>query len=114
VRQVILNLIRNAVECMPDGGKLRLESASPVWQQGRQWIEMLIEDSGPGLPKAIQSSLFKPVKSSKGVTHSGLGLSIVKQLIDDMEGIIGYRTGSSGTCFRLLLPAASDSSKGPT
>ncbi|WP_273255245.1 HDOD domain-containing protein [Marinobacter psychrophilus] len=114
VRQVILNLIRNAVECMPDGGKLRLESASPVWQQGRQWIEMLIEDNGPGLPKAIQSSLFKPVKSSKGVTHSGLGLSIVKQLIDDMEGIIGYRTGSSGTSFRLLLPAVSDSGKGPT
>ena len=114
VRQVILNLIRNAVECMPDGGKLRLESASPVWQQGRQWIEMLIEDNGPGLPKAIQSSLFKPVQSSKGVTHSGLGLSIVKQLIDDMEGIIGYRTGSSGTSFRILLPAASDSSKGPT
>jgi signal transduction histidine kinase len=114
VRQVILNLIRNAVECMPDGGKLRLESASPVWQQGRQWIEMLIEDNGPGLPKAIQSRLFKPVKSSKGVTHSGLGLSIVKQLIDDMEGIIGYRTGSSGTSFRVLLPAVSDSSKGPT
>jgi HD-like signal output (HDOD) protein/signal transduction histidine kinase len=114
VRQVILNLIRNAVECMPDGGKLRLASASPIWRQGRQWIEMLIEDNGPGLPKAIQSSLFKPVQSSKGVTHSGLGLSIVKQLIDDMEGIIGYRTGSSGTSFRVLLPAAFDPNKGLT
>lgn len=114
VRQVILNLVRNAVECMPDGGKLRLASASPVWQQGRQWIEMLIEDSGPGLPTDIQSGLFKPVQSSKGVAHSGLGLSIVKQLIDDMEGIIGYRTGSSGTSFRVLLPAAPDYSKGQT
>ncbi len=114
VRQVILNLVRNAVECMPDGGELRLASASPVWQQGRQWIEMLIEDNGPGLPTDIQSGLFKPVQSSKGVTHSGLGLSIVKQLIDDMEGIIGYRTGSSGTSFRVLLPAAPDYSKGQT
>lgn len=114
VRQVILNLIRNAVECMPDGGKLKLASASPVWQQDRQWTEMLIEDSGPGLPKAIQSTMFKPVKSSKGVTHSGLGLSIVKQLIDDLESIIEYRTGSSGTSFRVLFPATSDSSKDPT
>ncbi len=114
VRQVILNLIRNAVESMPEGGKLRLASASPIWQQGRQWIEMLIEDNGPGLPPGIQKALFKPVQSSKGVAHSGLGLSIVKQLIDDMEGIIGYRTGSSGTSFRVLLPAAPDHSKGQT
>jgi nitrogen-specific signal transduction histidine kinase len=73
---------------------------------------MLIEDNGPGLPTDIQSGLFKPVQSSKGVAHSGLGLSIVKQLTDDMEGIIGYRTGSSGTSFRVLLPAAPDYSKG--
>lgn len=114
VRQIILNLIRNAVECMPDGGKLRLTSASPVWQQGQQWIEMVIEDNGPGLPPDIQRGLFKPVQSRKGVAHSGLGLSIVKQLIDDMEGIIGYRTGSSGTSFRVLLPAAPDYTKGQT
>ncbi|MEX0605467.1 MAG: HDOD domain-containing protein [Marinobacter sp.] len=114
VRQVILNLVRNAVECMPEGGKLRLASASPVWQQGRQWIEMVIEDSGPGLPSDIQRGLFKPVQSSKGAAHSGLGLSIVKQLVDDMEGIIGYRTGSSGTSFRVLLPAAPDYTKGQT
>jgi signal transduction histidine kinase len=114
VRQVIINLIRNAVECMPDGGKLKLVSTSPVWQQDRQWVEMVIEDSGPGLPTAVQSSLFKPVQSKKGGTHCGLGLSIVKQLIDDLDGIIGYRTGSSGTSFRILLPGVSDTSKSPT
>lgn len=106
VRQVILNLVRNAVESMTDGGKLRLSTAAPIWQQGQQWAEILIEDTGPGLPPAIQKHLFQPVTSSKGSAHSGLGLSIVKQLIDDMEGIIGYRTGGTGTSFRILLPAA--------
>ncbi|MDX1799804.1 MAG: HDOD domain-containing protein [Marinobacter sp.] len=106
VRQVIINLVRNAVESMPEGGELTVKTAAPVWQQGRQWIELLVEDNGPGIPGAIQNQLFQPVRSGKGVGHSGLGLSIVKQLVDDMEGIIGYRTGKTGTSFRVLLPAA--------
>lgn len=106
VRQVIINLVRNAVESLPDGGELTLRTAAPVWQQGRQWVEMIVEDNGPGIPEAIQGQLFQPVHSGKGASHSGLGLSIVKQLVDDMEGIIGYRTGKTGTSFRVLLPAA--------
>lgn len=106
VRQVIINLVRNAVESLPAGGELTLKTAAPVWQQSRQWIEMVVEDNGPGIPDAIQSQLFQPVRSEKGASHSGLGLSIVKQLVDDMDGIISYRTGRNGTSFRVLLPAA--------
>ncbi|WP_166269036.1 HDOD domain-containing protein [Marinobacter caseinilyticus] len=111
VRQIIMNLVRNAVECLPQGGQLYLGTAAPIWQHGRPWVELIIEDNGPGLPSEVQKTLFQPVKSHKGKAHSGLGLSIVKQLIDDMEGIIGYRTGSSGTSFRVLLPAAPNHGK---
>ncbi|ROT97899.1 HDOD domain-containing protein [Marinobacter sp. R17] len=111
VRQLIINLVRNAVEAMDDGGELRLQTAAPVWQDGRQWVELLIEDSGEGIPESVRNHLFKPVRSTKGPAHSGLGLSIVKQLMDDMEGIISCKTSDQGTSFRLLLPAATDSGK---
>ncbi len=108
VRQVVINLTRNAVESIGDGGHIGLTTTAPVWQNGRQWIELLVEDNGPGLPEAVQKRLFLPVASNKGAGHSGLGLSIVKQLIDDMEGIISCHTGERGTRFRILLPAATD------
>lgn len=108
IRQVVINLIRNAVEGMTTGGSIALSTTAPVFQNGGKWIELLVEDTGPGLPKNVQDRLFLPVTSGKGAGHSGLGLSIVKQLIDDMEGIIGCHTGEKGTRFRILLPAASD------
>lgn len=104
LRQVLINLIRNAVEAMPDGGPLLLEAVNDVWQGHRQWVEITITDSGPGLPDSVRQSLFRPVSTEKGEKHSGLGLSIVKKLIDDMEGIIGCKTGNAGTSFRILLP----------
>ena len=105
LRQVLVNLIRNAVEAMPEGGTLRIETASRVWQSNRNWIEVLINDSGPGLPEKVLADLFQPTQTTKGEGHSGLGLSIVKQLVDDMDGVISCRTGTEGTGFRILLPA---------
>lgn len=109
VRQMVMNLVRNAVESMPDGGRIQFRTAAPIWQDGRRWIELTIDDSGQGIPETIRESLFKPVRSTKGPGHSGLGLSIVKQLVDDMEGIISCRTGEDGTSFRILLPAVKES-----
>ncbi|WP_404368933.1 HDOD domain-containing protein [Marinobacter sp.] len=112
VRQVLINLIRNAIESMEDGGRINLSTATPVWQNGRRWVELVVEDNGPGLPQSVQKRLFLPVKSDKGAGHSGLGLSIVKQLVDDMDGIIGCHTSGKGTRFRILLPAASEHVEG--
>lgn len=85
-----------------------LRTAAPVWQNNRAWVELEITDTGAGIPDQVRNSLFSPVATTKGKGHSGLGLSIVKQLIDDMEGIIACRTGHEGTTFRILLPAACD------
>lgn len=106
IRQVVTNLVRNAVEAMPDGGRITLETEAPVWQGPNQWVELTLSDSGRGLPEPIRQTLFQPVASTKGAGHSGLGLSIVKQIVDDMEGIISCKTGAGGTRFRILLPAA--------
>ena len=70
-------------------------------------MELEITDTGGGIPDSVRETLFAPVNSTKGDGHSGLGLSIVKQLVDDMEGIIACRTAQEGTTFRILLPAAS-------
>lgn len=106
IRQVVLNLLRNAAESRSDGNvSILVRSASGVWQQNRQWVELTIEDDGPGLPESVRQHLFEPVTSGKGGTHSGLGLSIVKQLMDDMDAIISCQSSPSGTLFRLLFPA---------
>ncbi|MGP9833249.1 HDOD domain-containing protein [Marinobacter sp. NSM] len=107
VRQIIINLIRNAVESLEAGsGEIAVSTAAPIIQNQRRWVELQITDNGPGIPEAVRRNLFAPVNSLKGQGHRGLGLSIVKQLIDDMEGIIACHTGQEGTTFRILLPAA--------
>ena len=105
LRQVLVNLVRNAVEAMSEGGELEIRTSPSIWQGHRNWIEISISDSGTGLPESVRQNMFRPVQTTKGEGHSGLGLSIVKQLIDDMEGIISCRTGSDGTSFQILLPA---------
>jgi nitrogen-specific signal transduction histidine kinase len=71
-------------------------------------VELEVADTGNGIPDEVRKHLFSPVQSTKGKGHSGLGLSVVKQLIDDMEGIISCRTGRGGTAFRILFPAAAN------
>lgn len=108
IRQVVINLVRNAAESLTEaGGTVAIQTSSPVWQNHRTWVELEITDSGRGIPDEVRDTLFSPVKTTKGEGHSGLGLSIVKQLVDDMEGIIACRTGQEGTTFRILLPADS-------
>lgn len=107
IRQILINLMRNAAECLVTGGEVTITTTAPIWQNGRTWVELEISDNGDGIPEDIRESLFSPVTTNKGDGHSGLGLSIVKQLIDDMEGNIACRTGPEGTAFRILLPTAS-------
>lgn len=104
-RQVLLNLLRNAAESA-DHVEIAVSVTAPVLLQGRNWAEVSVRDNGPGLPEPVRTRLFEPVTSGKGGSHAGLGLSIVKQLTDDMEGMITCQSGTDGTCFRVLLPMA--------
>jgi len=86
---------------MPDGGEINISTRDHINVNGEQFIELRVWDSGPGIPKEILNHLFHPVKSTKSGEHSGLGLSIIKNLVNDLGGTIG---GSN----RRFLSSASD------
>jgi HD-like signal output (HDOD) protein/nitrogen-specific signal transduction histidine kinase len=105
LKQILTNLLKNAVEALPDNGSIQLSSETGVSFSGRNFVAINIADNGPGISDAIKAQLFSPVTSTKGAGHSGLGLSIIKKLIDDMDGSIMCRSSAtSGTQFQLLLP----------
>lgn len=103
IKQIITNLIKNAVEAMGHNGELAISTRN-ININGRVFVEIEIIDTGPGIPKHILDHLYSPVESTKGKGHSGLGLSIVKNLIDSMGGFIGCKTGSTGTVFTIQIP----------
>jgi signal transduction histidine kinase len=104
LRQVLLNLIRNAAEAMPHGGRLTVSTRDRVAVDDRSCIQISIEDTGPGIPPEVMDRLFKPVKTSKGEGHAGLGLSIVGSLVKELRGSVRCESGKQGTRFHILLP----------
>ncbi len=110
LRQVLANLLSNAAEAMPDGGDITVCTEGAVYLAGVEYVDITVRDTGPGISAAIKRNLFRPMASPKGGEHAGLGLSVVKQLVDDMRGSIICRThaGStaSGTEFQVLLPVS--------
>lgn len=104
IKQVLVNLVKNAIEAMPTGGEIQIANGGHVNRDGRLYIEISVRDSGPGIPQEILEKLFSPVLSTKGAGHQGLGLSIVHNLVKKFQGLVTCRSGSSGTIFEILLP----------
>ncbi len=115
VKQILINLIKNAAEAMESGGKIRLHtrilpgSSRILIDEKRRlpgMVEIQIKDNGPGIPPRIRERLFEPYNSSKsGGKHSGLGLSIVYSLVRELGGIITCKSKRGrGTCFSVHLP----------
>jgi len=105
LRQILTNLMKNAVEALPEGGQIEVSTNSSIVVDGSTYTEIKIEDNGPGIPETLRSALFSPVFSTKGADHSGLGLSITKKLVMDARGTITCRSDKTGTQFQILLPA---------
>jgi len=104
IKQVFTNLIKNAAEAMGEGGLIALSTSDKINHNGREYVEVVIADNGPGISESVRENLFTPVVSSKGEGHSGLGLSICKRLITELGGSIAYRRAASKTEFKILLP----------
>jgi HD-like signal output (HDOD) protein/signal transduction histidine kinase len=104
VKQILTNLLKNAVEALPPGGRITVSSESDVVVDGRYFASFTVADNGPGLPDSVMKNLFQPVSSDKGNGHSGLGLSICKKLIDEISGSIACRSNKRGTQFQVLIP----------
>ncbi|EMI57152.1 PAS domain S-box protein [Rhodopirellula sallentina] len=98
-RQVISNLIRNAVQAM--GGKGELSFSATC----RDSVNVIcVRDSGPGIPQKLRDNLFEPLVTSK-VTGTGLGLSICRQIVQRHGGQIEVvENETPGACFRISLP----------
>ncbi len=100
LRQVVLNLLINALEAVPDGGEVRagLEAAGG-------WVEVVVADTGRGLPADIGEDIFAPFVSTKPA-GLGLGLSICKRVVEAHGGEIAAGDApGGGAVFRVRLPA---------
>jgi len=103
IKQIITNIIKNSVEAIEKDGEITIISRNTNIN-GKPFVEIEIKDNGPGIPKEILNNLYYPVKTKKGNGHAGLGLSIIKNLIDGINGYISCRTGKSGTVFNIQIP----------
>jgi two-component system, NtrC family, nitrogen regulation sensor histidine kinase GlnL len=108
--QVMLNLLKNACEVLPDGGKVTISAqyrgglaVSSGGQSRRALpIEIAVADNGPGAPPEIADHLFEPfVSGSK--KGQGLGLTLVEKLVRDMGGVVRYSREGEQTIFRVRL-----------
>ena len=105
LEQILVNLLKNAAEALPEGGRVTLATREERTSRGDRQVVVSVEDNGPGIEDAIWQRLFSPVVSTKGEDHAGLGLSIVKGLADDIGAAIGCRTSPErGTRFELAIP----------
>ncbi|MBT8119381.1 MAG: HDOD domain-containing protein [Gammaproteobacteria bacterium] len=104
LKQIYTNLIKNAVEALPANGQLMVYTQDNVNVDGKQHIELSVADDGPGIDSDILPQLFSPVESTKGDDHAGLGLTIVKNLVNELHGSISCRSSDKGTSFHILLP----------
>jgi two-component system sensor histidine kinase HydH len=99
VKQVLLNLIRNSVEAMAEGGSLRL-----LAEVNGGKVEVKVYDDGPGIPAETKKRLFEPFFTTKA-SGSGLGLSICRKVADALGGEFQIRDGEpKGTVAVLRLP----------
>ena len=104
IQQVLVNLIRNAIEALDGAGQRRITIATASAPGGR--IEVAVEDSGPGLDARAEGALFAPFQSTKP-EGLGVGLSISRTIIEAHGGTIeAGRAPGGGALFRFTLPKA--------
>ena len=106
VKQILVNLIKNAAEAIGENGKISLMTRDSFCADGKRFAEIDIQDDGPGIDAQVQKQLFRPIVSTKGPGHAGVGLSIVKSMADDLGGQISYHHGAgAGAGFCLRIPS---------
>ncbi|MBI5049177.1 MAG: GHKL domain-containing protein, partial [Deltaproteobacteria bacterium] len=110
MQQILINLLLNAIQSMPQGGKIRIM----VGYNGlsdKNFVEVSISDTGCGIPERQMDKIFNPFFTTKA-TGTGLGLSIVHRIINEYNGkIIVSSVVGEGTTFQIFLPLLSYLSK---
>jgi PAS domain S-box-containing protein len=111
LRQLFANLISNAIDATPPGGRLRIETGP-----GRNWgdesqrgARVVVADTGSGISESIRRRIFEPFVTTKGDAGTGLGLWVCDDIVKRHVGKLRLKTRttrSSGTVFSIFLPAA--------
>ncbi|HEX2918589.1 MAG TPA: ATP-binding protein [Edaphobacter sp.] len=109
IRQVINNLIGNAVDAMANGGKLFVRSHHVTdWRDGSQGLRLTVADTGGGISPQTLSHIFEPFFTTKGNLGTGLGLWVTREIIERHHGRIRIRSSQAphrhGTVFTIFLP----------
>ncbi len=105
MRQLLHNLIKNAIEAIPEQTKPRIKiSAHLASNSNLHAVELFVEDNGDGIPSAMIDQLFEPYVSAKP-KGSGLGLAIVKKIVEEHNGVIWVdNVDKGGARFSIRLP----------
>jgi two-component system sensor histidine kinase PilS (NtrC family) len=104
MRQVFWNLILNALQAMPEGGVLRLTARRSSSSSGKECIAIGIGDTGCGIEDSAISKIFEPFYTTRDM-GTGLGLAVVRRILDGYGGAIGIESAvGQGSTFTLWLP----------
>jgi len=107
--EVLVNLLVNALDAMPDGGRLAISIAVEAAEPGStdpSWVRIDVSDTGPGIQEKDLDRLFEPFFTTKAA-GSGLGLAIIKSTVERHAGSVRVNTQlGAGTTFSVRLPAA--------
>ena len=107
IRQVLINLVNNAIDAVPAGGLIEV-IAQPLRERGREMVEIQVRDNGAGIAAAQAGRLFQPFFSTKGAHGTGLGLWVSKGIVEKHGGTIRLgsqrENGSSCTAAIVVLP----------
>ena len=110
LRQVLANLIGNAIDAMRRGGRLRIRISDHAGSRsgGRRWVRVTIADSGTGIAPEVLPSIFEPFVTTKGETGTGLGLWVTSEIMKKNGWRIRVRSSKAlnrtGTAFAILIP----------
>jgi PAS domain S-box-containing protein len=99
LKQAFLNVINNAIQSMPDGGRIEISTG-----QSGHTIVVTVRDNGPGIPKEIMSKLFVPFFTTRKA-GSGLGMAVTRRIVENHGGSIGVDSApGEGTTVRISIP----------
>jgi signal transduction histidine kinase/ActR/RegA family two-component response regulator len=102
LREVLVNMVFNAVDAMPTGGRLTLSA-----NECDGWVEIAVSDTGEGISPEVRSRIFDPFFTTKGKAGMGLGLAVCDGMVQRHQGSIEIESEvGQGTTFRIKLPIA--------